>query len=153
MTDWVPPMDRGLSALRHAGALLDFSMPPCRTTSPSMTWTTPACDWPRAPQLWARPLSDTCCKSASQTVQRRAVNQQTRTMTPKEAKTLLSVNMHRNSRLLNLERNIDSSEGEWALNSWIKTLSQIEKLHYLICTNSVFYDPAPSRAIWKMLLS
>ena len=38
----------GLSALRHAGALLDFSMPPCGTTSPSVTRTAPAPDWPRA---------------------------------------------------------------------------------------------------------
>lgn len=47
---------------------------------------------------------DTCCKSTAQTVQTRAVNQQARTITPKEAKTLLSVNTHHNSRLFNLDR-------------------------------------------------
>lgn len=85
-----------------------------------------------------------------ETVRTRAVNQQAWTMTPKEAKTLLSVNAHHNSCLLNLKRNGVESEG---FDSWMKIFCQTERLHYLICTNSVFYDPGLSPAMWKMLLS
>lgn len=68
----LPPMDWGLSALRHAGALLDFSMPPCGTKSPSVNRAAPAPDWPRAPQPWAGALSG----RGGVVVQTRAVNQQ-----------------------------------------------------------------------------
>ena len=104
-------MDRGLSALRHAGALLDFSMPPCGTMSPSVTWTaTGSLIGQEPPQAQGRsslrPGETVQTRAVNQqpkTVWTRAVNQQARTMTPKEAKTLLSVNTHHNSRLLNLD--------------------------------------------------
>lgn len=100
-------MDWGLFALRLAGALLDLSMHPCGTTSPSLIWTIPAPDRLRAPQPRARAPS-----GPGETVQTCAVNQRARTMTPKEAKILLSVQTHHNSRLFNLERHRVSSEGE-----------------------------------------
>ncbi len=115
-------MDWGLAVLRHTGALLDFSMPPCGITSPSVTWTAPAPDWPRD----SPPSMGQGSVRPRETVQTRAVNQQARTMTPQEAKTLLSVNAHRNSRLLNQERNRVKSDGERAVDSWMKISSQTE---------------------------
>ena len=151
-------MDRGLSTLRHAGALLDFSMPPCGTTSPSATCTAPGPDWQWAPAAKGRGSLgpgwegggglDTCCKSTAQTVQTRAVNQQARTITPKEAKTLLSVNTHHNSRLFNLDRTGSNLRGLSA-----QYLSQTEKLHYLMRTNSIIHDRILARAQWEMFLS
>lgn len=61
-----------------------------------------------------------------ETVQTRAVNQQVGTMTPREAKTLLSVNTHRNSRLLNLQRNrVKSERSTLGWKSWAKLKSYI----------------------------
>lgn len=62
-------MDWGLSAFRHAGALLEFSMSPRGTTSPGVTWTAPA--------MGRGSLSP------GETAQTRAVNQNARTMTPR----------------------------------------------------------------------
>lgn len=60
-------MDWGLSAFRHAGALLEFSMSPCGTTPPSVTRAAPAMG-----RGSVRP---------GETVQTRAVNQHARTIT------------------------------------------------------------------------
>lgn len=88
--------------------------------------------------------SDTCCKSTVQTFQTRAVNQQARTMTPGEAETLLSVNTHHNSRLLNLHLNTQKQGfglkgSECSTLSW-KSWAKLKKLHYLICTKSVLCE-------------
>lgn len=101
MTDWVPFLERGLSAPQHAAALLDFSMPPFGTCCPA---------WPGSLQYMIglkapRAMGQDSLRSG----ETRAVNQEARTTTPEEAETLPMVNSHRNSHLLNLERH----EGWW----------------------------------------
>lgn len=77
--------------------------------------------------------SGTCCKSKCQNND-----------TPRETRTLLLVNTHHNLRLLSLNRIVFYLMGAWALDTRRKMLSQTQKLHYLICTNSAFYDPTVS---------
>ena len=150
MTDWVPPMDRGplysqtcwsFIRLQYASLWNHVTQRNLHRSGPWLAVSTRS----QGPWLsWARVgggVLDTCCKSTAQTVQTRAVNQQARTITPKEAKTLLSVNTHHNSRLFNLDRTGSNLKGLSA-----QYLSQTEKLHYLMRTNSIIHDRILARA-------